>query len=304
MNSFSELEEITLQMNLSPSLPLSTGYPAHLEQLVHDLIENAIHAIQNSKQGNEITLQTSAKDHFLLLQVKDNGPGIASEHLSKVFEPFFTIRESAGEIGLGLAIAQDIVLRHQGQIDIKSELGQGTTVRVVLPSRDAINGVSTAPGQTQEPAPTYGRLGSHGELPLPVVAPAVPTANNVSSLGKILMIDDDPDIGILADALITVGYKVTTRSNGASGFEALKAQNYDLVLCDINMPIMDGKLFYFQLVSQFPEMETKTIFITGDNLSRETRIFLERTQRSCLKKPFSFTDLKKTIQQALESQKS
>ncbi len=74
-----------------------------------------------------------------MVEVADTGVGIPSEYLSQVFEPFFTTKEEGKGTGLGLAICRRIVQQHQGTLEIESEVGRGTTVRITLPARPDTN---------------------------------------------------------------------------------------------------------------------------------------------------------------------
>ena len=96
-----------------------------------NLLVNAGHAIE--KDGS-ITLRTLMHgEHEVCIEVVDTGKGIAPEHLSRVFEPFFTTKPVGKGTGLGLSLSYGIVDRHHGRIEVASELGVGTTFRVILP---------------------------------------------------------------------------------------------------------------------------------------------------------------------------
>jgi two-component system NtrC family sensor kinase len=111
-------------------LPLVKCYPQQLNQVILNLLVNAGHAIE--KEGR-ISLKTWRDEKMVYFSVTDNGCGIPRENLTRLFEPFFTTKEVGKGTGLGLSIAYDIVKRHQGEIAVASELGQGTSFTVSLP---------------------------------------------------------------------------------------------------------------------------------------------------------------------------
>ncbi|ELX11303.1 two-component histidine kinase [Janthinobacterium sp. HH01] len=120
------------------ALPPVHCLPSQLNQVVMNLLVNAAHAL--GPRRGRITLRSGAGDGDVWFSVSDNGCGIAPDHLPRLFEPFFTTKPAGHGTGLGLSMVQDIVRRHGGRIDVSSELGRGTTFRVVLPQRQDATG--------------------------------------------------------------------------------------------------------------------------------------------------------------------
>jgi PAS domain S-box-containing protein len=125
-----------LTRRLGP-VPRVTGYPGQLNQVFLNLILNAAQAI--AEQG-EITVETAAADGHAVVRVSDNGVGIPPENLSKLFTPFFTTKPVGKGTGLGLSISYNIVRKHRGTIDVRSEVGRGTTFTVRLPLAEEAHG--------------------------------------------------------------------------------------------------------------------------------------------------------------------
>jgi two-component system, NtrC family, sensor kinase len=107
------------------------GSANHLLQVLINMLLNAKDA---SVAGGVVELHAERRADEVALVVRDHGSGIAPEHLEKVFDPFFTTKDVDKGTGLGLAISHGIVERHQGRIEVESEVGRGTTFRVVLPA--------------------------------------------------------------------------------------------------------------------------------------------------------------------------
>jgi polar amino acid transport system substrate-binding protein len=121
--------------DLADDLPKFCGNPQRIEQVVVNLLLNACQALVDREQS--IELRTAlAEDGRLLLEVKDQGCGIASEHLQKLTDPFFTTKRDTGGTGLGLSISEGIVTEHRGQLKFDSVPGEGTCVRLLLPTED------------------------------------------------------------------------------------------------------------------------------------------------------------------------
>jgi len=129
-----DLGGIQLQLKLSGDLPHIPCDPAQMEQVFLALIINAIDAMP---KGGILWIETrlSPDETEINIQVRDDGAGIAPDVLPQIFEPFLTTKESGRGVGLGLAISRGIVERHNGRIEVASELGRGTTFTVTLPAQ-------------------------------------------------------------------------------------------------------------------------------------------------------------------------
>lgn len=133
-----EKRGVTVSIECDPAAPTVLGDPAHLQEVLGNLIDNALDAMP---RGGHLSLRASllpndeekagAKD--LLIDVTDNGHGIPAEHGRKIFDPFYTTKPLGEGTGLGLAIAMEIVKLHNGKLLVASEEGKGTTVSIVLP---------------------------------------------------------------------------------------------------------------------------------------------------------------------------
>jgi two-component system NtrC family sensor kinase len=116
-------------------LPEIKCLPHQLNQVFMNLLVNAAHAIEND---GIITLRTGTENDQAWVEISDTGKGIAPDHLSKIFDPFFTTKPVGKGTGLGLSVSYNIIKKHQGEIQLTSQLGQGTTFRIVLPISGAI----------------------------------------------------------------------------------------------------------------------------------------------------------------------
>jgi len=127
-----EMNGIELHLELAQGLPKIQCDPGQIEQVVLALVMNAIDAMP---RGGNLWLSTrfSEASMEVAIEVRDDGSGIPPEILPRLFEPFLTTKESGKGVGLGLAVSENIVERHEGRIDVQSELGKGTTFTVTLP---------------------------------------------------------------------------------------------------------------------------------------------------------------------------
>ena len=114
-------------------LPEIQCLPMQLDQVIMNLLLNAAHAVD--KQRGRIAIRSGAEGDHVWVEVADDGCGMTPEVQSRVFDPFFTTKPIGKGTGLGLSLAYGIIQKHQGRIDLHSEVGKGTTFRVWLPIR-------------------------------------------------------------------------------------------------------------------------------------------------------------------------
>jgi signal transduction histidine kinase len=124
-------ERVELICSLSPHLPGVNADPSQLNQVIINLIVNALQAMP---QGGDLNIQTSTKGNQVLLIVEDTGTGMSDEVLEKIFTPFFTTKEVGKGTGLGLPVVHGIITSHGGSIRVKSKVGRGTRFEIRLPA--------------------------------------------------------------------------------------------------------------------------------------------------------------------------
>jgi signal transduction histidine kinase len=124
------------QVELAEFSPCMWGDAQHLEHVVVNLIVNALESLPDSGCGVRVSTRWAPEDHYLVLEVADQGVGIAPQHLARLCDPFFTTKAAKGGTGLGLAITATLVHEHGGRLTFESEPGRGTRVCVTLPAVD------------------------------------------------------------------------------------------------------------------------------------------------------------------------
>ena len=133
-----KLQNIIIEKQLEPNLPLVSGNFQLLQQCIFDIITNARWAIRKkSDNGGTITIKTHYDERFRKtadISISDTGVGIAQENLGKIFEPFFTTKPVGEGTGLGLSIVYNIIKEHNGIVTVESEPGQGAVFKISLPA--------------------------------------------------------------------------------------------------------------------------------------------------------------------------
>jgi signal transduction histidine kinase len=142
-----------VHVDLAQELPSVRGDTQQVEQIVVNLLTNALEALPDRRHGVTVTTACDLAEGAVWLEVRDDGVGIPPEHLARVCDPFFTTKHASGGTGLGLAITASLVRGHGGRLTFASEPGQGTCARVTLPCPAAEPRRSrTVPSAHEEPS--------------------------------------------------------------------------------------------------------------------------------------------------------
>jgi CheY-like chemotaxis protein len=177
--------------------------------------------------------------------------------------------------GLGLTVAYAIVQEHGGRIRIESQRGKGASFYVELPVTGA------------KLPPTPARRTSF-DAPEAVVGASV------------LVVEDEAHLAsAVVDALRDVGYVVDHAGDGEEALARIEARSFDLVICDLKMPRVDGKTFYRLLEAAAPALAERVIFVTGDVAGTDAEEFLEGSGCRWLAKPFRLGDLLRVVREVL-----
>lgn len=264
---------VRLEVRLAPDLPVVEADPGQLHQVLMNLCINARDAMP---QGGVLLLETAlakaGQSHeAVAISVHDSGQGMDEATGRRALEPFFTTKEQG--TGLGLPMAQGIIHNHGGSLEIKSQPGQGTTVRVLLP-----------PGQSG----------------LAVPGPPLP-AELVGGSETVLVVDDEAPVRRLAlEALATGGYKTLEAANGQQALEVLEASPgpVDLVLLDLMMPGLSGLELLPLLKERHPGLPV--ILVSGMYDPREEASALWRQAEAFLPKPYRVPALLGLVRRVLD----
>jgi two-component system, NtrC family, sensor kinase len=264
---------------LEPKLPLVLADTSQIQQVLLNIINNALEAIQAGGHSGRIQITTETRAPNIRITIQDNGPGIPREHLRRIFDPFFTTKDVGKGTGLGLSLCYGYIKEHGGTITPLSQLGKGATFLIELP------------------------IAEKTEAPVEIAAlPEVEKPNPREGKGKrVLVIDDEkPILNLIHDDFELRGYEVEVAENGKTALSKLEKNHFDLAFCDWKMPGLNGQQVYEQLRRTNPQFCQRVIFITGDVINDQMREFLETEKRPCLTKPFTLSELHTTVQTILK----
>jgi two-component system NtrC family sensor kinase len=252
---------------LAAGLPLVFADPHQLQQVILNLIINAEQAMVSVNGRGTLVARTwhEMDRDVVLLELADDGPGIPEEVVSKIFDPFFTTKDVGKGTGLGLTVAYAIIQEHGGRISAQSSPGTGAAFRIELPTASVRARPAAAKPAVQE---------------------------NVGAGAAVLVIEDEPALATaVAEALTDAGFVVTRAGDGEEGLERLREKTFDVIVCDLRMPRLDGPAFYRAITASSPALARRVIFVTGDVAGTEAERFLEESGCRWLPKPFRLADL-------------
>ncbi len=281
-------EDVELETALERSIWNVRIDPSQLEQVIVNLLVNAREAMPT---GGRLMLTTRnyrlgqaweeapvnlPPGEYVMLSIADSGTGIPPEIRDKIFEPFFTTKEEAGRSGLGLATVYGIVRQNGGHITVRSQVGEGTEFRILVP-------------RCTEPE----------TRPVTSAVRAEPPARGHQE--RILLVEDSDDLRDSTRGLLEeMGYRVDVAANGE---EALRlydtlGDSLDLLITDVVMPGMSGREVMDHIRQR--NRELNVLFISGYTDSVVVRHGVRDGEFEFLQKPFSAESLARKVRDVLE----
>ena len=263
-------------------VPRVVANEGRLSQVILNLLMNACQALPDgAADRNEIRVRSRRDAQGrVVMEVEDTGCGMSAHTLKHLFDPFFTTKPVGVGTGLGLSICHNIITALGGEILVESQLGRGTTFRVVLPA---------APEETLTVAATPSEA---EERPLPPTSEQGP--------GSIWIVDDEPLVARSIGRMLGRAHKILFLTGAHEALERLQnGERFDLLLCDLMMPEMTGMDLLEVVKHTHPEYAHRMVFMTGGVFTDKMRELLESVNNPVLEKPFDVKVLRSLIANAL-----
>lgn len=256
------------------ALPLVWGNEAKLSQVFLNLILNAAGSIEACGEADHVISIVGEVDEGadrVIIRVRDTGRGISDEYKDKIFDPFFSTKKDAPGAGLGLTIAQSILLAHQGHIELEDQPSGGACFSIYLNA-----------AEREEPSEPFEQHVS-----------AQPRAARPS----VLIVDDEQPIVRVLERLLSKRYKITGVTDARDALGLIRrGARFDAIVSDVMMPRLDGISFFMELAKIAPSQQQVVLFLTGGALSEAQHHFIMNHDVTVVYKPFD----KKALHGALE----
>src|SRR6266571_3495849 len=271
------IDEISIEGRLDPELPTVIGDANRLEQVIVNLLSNALDALRSVKPPRRLTVDSYTDDTGgrVCVTVTDNGPGVAPEIAQRLFRPFASTKGIRGT-GLGLYISRQLVREAEGELDLVKRAEPGARFLVWLPTvRQAVPAAPAAAPQSR----------------------VAPTPKKSLEGIRILLVDDEELIRRPMGRFLTKrGAEITEAGDGLAALDRLKdGFEPHVILADLRMPRMDGAEFYERLQQERPALAERVLFLSGDITHLASRGLAEVPRDRVFVKPVELAELERRI---------
>ncbi|MEM9456728.1 MAG: response regulator [Myxococcota bacterium] len=257
-------------------LPRVAADHGKLAQVLINLLLNAAHAIEEgAAEDNLVRIRTSADGEQLTITVEDTGHGIPEQVRRRIFDPFFTTKPRDKGTGLGLSLSAEIMRQHGGEIEVESQEGKGTCFRLTLPVVTPLT----------------------ADLPSGAFRSARPGPRVHA---RVLLIDDDPRLLMALGRVLSREHDVVIARGGAEALAILEDDDrFDVILCDLMMPQIDGLMVHEAIHEQSPHLLERVVFCSGGVFTERIKRFTSTISNICLDKPITAEQLLSVIEQVV-----
>jgi signal transduction histidine kinase len=277
--------------------------PGRLEKVILNLLTNAI---KFTPAGGSVSVRWYREDGNVVVEITDTGVGISEKELPFIFDRF---RQADGSstrryqgVGIGLALARELVEQHGGRLTARSELGKGTTLRMELPlAQDA--SATAVPAVVRPEADPLSRVFQAADRLLPAASESCADVAEVLGNGEVtvLVVDDEPDLRRYLAVTLADTYRVLQAADGEAAVAAVKAHRPPLVVLDLMLPRLDGLQVCREIKSDPETRPIKVVLLTA-RMDEESRLAaLELGADDFLTKPFSTMEVKVRIANLLRA---
>ena len=277
-----------------------------LDKIIYNLLSNAAKYTQGDTGKVALQVNTNKKYDHIIIKVRDNGIGIPQEKMKKLFHRFYDgdyRRQRTMGTGLGLALTRELVYLHGGNIECESTEGEGTTFTVTLP----INKESFTSSQIDE----------HNKIDINIARSAIldiatrmqkeeleeeePANNLDEDAYKLLVVEDNIELLMLMNQLLSTKYHVETATNGKEAMEIIQKEELDIIISDVMMPVMDGLELTKKLKDDPNYQHLPIILLTAKTQEEDRAEALQIGADSYVTKPFKLSDLELRINNIVEN---
>jgi len=290
-----------------PSVKLVAD-PSRLEKVLVNLLTNAL---KYTPSGGLITVRWYMSERETFIEVEDTGVGIAEEELPRIFDRFHQVRSNLANrsqgVGIGLALAKELVVEHGGRIEVESAVGKGSTFRVCLPLGEAAEGaaekaeIEPATGAADEPFEQAFRSADRSWRSAPETGSDLEFSIVGQGEQTILVADDEPDMRNYVVSLLADRYRVVQTPDGTHVGALVAEHKPAIVLLDWMMPGKDGLTVCQELRANEQNSDLKIVLLTA-RVDEQSKIdALQAGADDFLTKPFSSVEVLTRIDNLLRS---
>ena len=268
-----KVNNIRVHRDLDASLPVTGGDFHQLQQVILNILNNAVDAMSEKASSGDIWIRTDSTGGRLRIEITDSGPGVQNPH--RIFDPFYTTKPVGKGTGLGLSICYGIVKEHGGEIQVHNSPPRGATFTILLPH------LVVAPFSRVENAASPGPRTS----------------------GTVLLVDDEESVLQLEQEILRAsGIGVRVARNGQEAINVLKGGSINAIVTDTKMPGgISASDLYQWIVRHHPELAAHIIFTVSDPQDDRSADTVKDSGCPVLAKPFQIQEFLSLVQRILAS---
>jgi PAS domain S-box-containing protein len=277
-------KQIQVKFAAPPDLPAIEGDHKLLTQVFQNMLANAGQSISAARGSGTIEISLTRANENIRVTITDDGGGIPADIIAKIFDPFFTTKRPSGGSGLGLAICLAVIKDHGGRIQVQSTAGAGAAFHILLPaaSGESASAAKQVPA-TKADVPGVESLRGH----------------------SVLVVDDEEAIReIVEDGLRAREMRVHSVGSSEEAISHLTANDCDAVVCDFNLPGLNGEGLLEKLRAERGDTAPRFVFMTGEMFNPATFARYRDMGVRVLQKPFHVSALATLLAEILEPQPS
>ena len=277
-----------------------------LDKIIYNLLSNAAKYTQGDTGKVALQVNTNKKYDHIIIKVRDNGIGIPQEKMKKLFHRFYDgdyRRQRTMGTGLGLALTRELVYLHGGTIECESTEGEGTTFTVTLP----INKESFTSSQIDERNKIDINIARSAILDIATrmqkeeLEEEEPANKLDEDAYKLLVVEDNIELLMLMNQLLSTKYHVETATNGKEAMEIIQKEELDIIISDVMMPVMDGLELTKKIKADPNFQHLPIILLTAKTQEEDRAEALQIGADSYVTKPFKLSDLELRINNIVEN---
>jgi signal transduction histidine kinase/DNA-binding response OmpR family regulator len=303
--SFAESKDISLDFHSEKEKIILYADEDKIDKIFSNLLSNAL---KFTPAGGRIIVRVITDENFVEISISDNGIGIPKDKIDKIFDRFYQVdnklSKEYGGTGIGLSLTKELVEIHKGKISVESEVGKGSTFKVILPLRkehllpEEIDEDISMTGEDEKDITPQSFIASGFDRNLK-------TNDRIASVDKLdkpqlLIIEDHPDVRKYISDILCSSYNIDEAFDGEDGLRKSFEEIPDMIISDIMMPKMDGIKLCQSLKSDSRTSHIPIILLTAKATINDKIEGLQTGADDYIMKPFEEAELKARINNLLE----
>ena len=276
--------------------------PSMLDKCIYNIISNAVKFTEKGYIAVSTDFETLNDKEYVVIRVSDTGIGMSTEVIDKIFERYYQHNESDVQYlgtGIGLNLVKNILKLHNGIVTVKSELNEGSTFNIYLPTGDVNKNNEIQTDTAQNNTITNNFVFSNNDNKVILEAESILEAENNGTKPLLLIVEDNADMRTLLKVELNANYKIIEAEDGAKAIEKVQSKSPDLIITDLMMPKMNGIELCRALKTNIESSHIPIIILSAKSELEDQILGIDLGADAYITKPFNMDLLKTQIRNLL-----